>query len=79
MAVLVHCGAVRRGRLHKTLDTPIEIRPGRWGGGVYIKNGFRSDRKYLKPEEKELLQSLRNQLDEKKRSIMDGLLKRLAI
>ena len=63
-----------------SLDHPeIEIRAGRWGGGVYIKNGFRSDRKYLKPEEKELLQSLRNQLDEKKRSIMDGLLKRLAI
>lgn len=63
-----------------SLDHPeIEIRPGRWGGGVYIKNGFRSDRKYLKPEEKELLMSLRNQLDEKKKVIMDGLLKRLAI
>ena len=39
-----------------SLDHPeIEIRSGRWGGGVYIKNGFRSDSKYLKPEEKELL------------------------
>ena len=63
-----------------SLDHPeIEIRAGRWGGGVYIKNGFRSDRKYLKPEEKELLVSLRKQLDEKQKVIMDGLLKRLAI
>lgn len=63
-----------------SLDHPeIEIRAGRWGGGVYIKNGFRSDRKYLKPDEKELLVSLRKQLDEKQKVIMDGLLKRLAI
>lgn len=63
-----------------SLDHPeIEIRSGRWGGGVYIKNGFRSDRKYLKPDEKELLVSLRKQLDEKQKVIMDGLLKRLAI
>ncbi|WP_314628040.1 HTH domain-containing protein [uncultured Selenomonas sp.] len=63
-----------------SLDHPeIEIRSGRWGGGVYIKNGFRSDRKYLKPDEKELLVSLRKQLDENQKVIMDGLLKRLAI
>ena len=49
------------------------------GWWCIYKNGFRSDRKYLRPEEKELLVSLRKQLDEKQKVIMDGLLKRLAI
>lgn len=61
-----------------SLDHPeIEVKAGRYGGGVFIKSGFRSDRKYLKADEQELLEKLNKQLTGVDRLIMQGLLHRL--
>lgn len=61
-----------------SLDHPeIEVKAGRYGGGVFIKPGFRSDRKYLKADEQELLEKLNKQLTGVDRLIMQGLLHRL--
>ena len=57
----------------------IEVRTGRYGGGVFIKPGFRSDRKYLKPNEQDLLERLSEQLKGEDLNIMQGLLRRLTL
>lgn len=63
-----------------SLDHPeIEVKAGRYGGGVFIKSGFRSDRKYLNPLEQELLERLSTQLTGKDLAIMQGMLNRLVL
>ena len=85
MSNLAHEFGVSRQTIQKditslSLDHPeIDVRSGRHNGGVFIKQGFRSDRKYLRPEEIELLEYLRDKLSGKKRLILDALLRRLTI
>lgn len=63
-----------------SLDHPeIEVKAGRYGGGVFIKPGFRSDRKYLTLDEKVLLEKLSTQLSGHDLDTMQKLLQRLAL
>ena len=57
----------------------IDVKPGRYGGGVFIKPGFRSDREYLKPKEKKLLERISKQLSGEDLVIMHKLLHRLTL
>lgn len=55
----------------------IVVRSGRYGGGVYIESGFRSDRRGLMPDERELLMKLRDTLQGKDKAVMERLLQRM--
>ncbi|ERJ95690.1 HTH domain protein [Selenomonas sp. oral taxon 892 str. F0426] len=85
MRNLAHEFGVSRQTIQKditalSLDHPeIDVRSGRHQGGVFIKDGFRSDRRYLNPGEVELLERLRDRESGKDRQTLDGILRRLAI
>ena len=57
----------------------IVVKSGRYGGGVYIEDGFRSDRRGLMPEERALLTKLSGALQGQEKAIMERLLKRMAV
>ncbi|WP_405744497.1 HTH domain-containing protein [Anaerovibrio slackiae] len=85
MTNLAHEFGVTRQTIKNDIDVlslthpEIEVRTGRYGGGVFIKPGFRSDRKYLKPAEQELLEKLSHQLTGTDLATMQGLLNRLTL
>jgi predicted DNA-binding transcriptional regulator YafY len=53
-----------------SLSYPLETIRGRYGGGVRVMDGFYMNRKYLKPEQKELLERLGTSLSGKDLTIM---------
>lgn len=66
-----------------SIDHPeIEVKPGR-GGGIYIKKGFRSERKYISPKEIKLIKRLQlnmaAKLTKEDNIIFDTMIARLSI
>lgn len=63
-------------------NAEIEVKPGR-GGGIYIKKGFRSDRKYISPKEINLIKRVQiemaTKLTAEDNSIFDTMIARLSI
>lgn len=63
-------------------NAEIEVKPGR-GGGIYIKKGFRSDRKYISPKEIKLIKRLQlnmaAKLTKEDNIIFDTMIARLSI
>lgn len=62
-----------------SLSYPIETKSGRYGGGVKVMDGFRLDRKYLKPEQEDLLSRLASTLSGDDLTIMNSILKDFAL
>ena len=85
MSNLAHEFGVTRQTIKNDIDVlslnhpEIEVKAGRYGGGVFIKPGYRSDRKYLTSKEQDLLERLRNQLSGEDLDTMQHLLHRLAV
>lgn len=57
-----------------TLAHPIETIRGRYGGGVRIADGYYAGRKYLKPNQKELLIKLSDKLSGDDLAVMKSIL-----
>ncbi|TCT14604.1 DeoR-like protein with HTH domain [Natranaerovirga pectinivora] len=62
-----------------SLSYPLETIRGRYGGGVRVMDGFYMNRKYLKPEQKELLERLGTSLSGKDLTIMNSIIKEFAL
>mgnify|MGYP003589247321 FL=1 len=62
-----------------SLSYPLETVRGRYGGGVRVMDGFYMNRKYLKPEQRDLLVRLRASLSGKDLGIMNGILQEFAL
>lgn len=62
-----------------SLSYPLETIRGRYGGGVKVMDGFYMNRKYLKPEQKDLLEMLSTSLSGEDLSIMNSILKEFAL
>lgn len=62
-----------------SLSYPLETIRGRYGGGVKVMDGFYMNRKYLKPEQKNLLERLSTNLSGEDLSIMNSILKEFAL
>ena len=62
-----------------SLSYPLETLRGRYGGGVKVMDGFYMNRKYLKPEQKNLLERLSTSLSGQDLSIMNSILKEFAL
>ena len=62
-----------------SLSYPLETIRGRYGGGVRVMDGFYINRKYLKPEQKELLERLGAQLSGKDLAIMNSIFNDFAL
>ena len=64
---------------HLSLSYPLETIRGRYGGGVRVMDGFYMNRKYLKPEQKALLERLGAQLSGNDLTVMTSILKDFAL
>lgn len=62
-----------------TLAHPIETIRGRYGGGVRIADGYYAGRKYLKPNQKELLVKLSDKLSSDDLAVMKSILRDFAL
>jgi len=62
-----------------SLSYPIETIRGRYGGGVKVADGYYLNRKYLKPEQQELLERLRTSLSGTDLAVMNSILKDFAL
>ncbi|MEM5766979.1 MAG: HTH domain-containing protein [Bacillota bacterium] len=61
-----------------SLSYPLETVRGRYGG-VRVMDGFYMNRKYLKPEQRDLLVRLRASLSGKDLAVMNGILQEFAL
>jgi DeoR/GlpR family transcriptional regulator of sugar metabolism len=64
---------------HLSLSYPLETVRGRYSGGVRVMDGFHINRKYLNPEQKNLLERFRTSLSGNDRTIMTTILKDFAL
>ena len=62
-----------------SLSYPLETVRGRYGGGVRVMDGFYMNRKYLKPEQRDLLVRLSQNLSGKDLAVMNGILQEFAL
>ncbi|RKD25233.1 HTH domain-containing protein [Caminicella sporogenes DSM 14501] len=62
-----------------SLSYPIETIRGRYGGGVKVADDYYLNRKYLKPEQQELLERLRTNLSGNDLNVMNSILKDFAL
>lgn len=62
-----------------SLSYPLETVRGRYGGGVKVLDGYYLNRKYLKPEQQELLERLSAQLLGNDAVLMNSILKDFAL
>ena len=62
-----------------SLSYPLETIRGRYGGGVRVMDGFYMNRKYLKPEQRDLLVRLSQNLSGKDLAVMNGILQEFAL
>ena len=62
-----------------TLAHPIETVRGRYGGGVKVAEGYYLGRKYLKPNQQELLKKLSEQLSGNDLEVMNSILRDFAL
>lgn len=62
-----------------TLAHPIETVRGRYGGGVKVADGYYVGRKYLKPDQQELLKNLAAELSGKDKEVMDTIFRDFAL
>ncbi|EOC99345.1 HTH domain-containing protein [Caldisalinibacter kiritimatiensis] len=62
-----------------SLSYPIETIRGRYGGGVKVADGYYLNRKYLKPEQQELLERLRASLSGNDLAVINSILKDFAL
>ena len=62
-----------------TLAHPIETVRGRYGGGVRVADGYYLGRKYLKPDQQELLKRLSENLTGEDLATMNSILSEFAL
>lgn len=62
-----------------TLAHPLETVRGRYGGGVRVADGYYIGRKYLKPNQQELLKRLSEQLSGEDLATMNSILSDFAL
>ena len=62
-----------------TLAHPIETVRGRYGGGVKVAEAYYLGRKYLKPNQQELLKKLSEQLSGNDLEVMNSILRDFAL
>lgn len=62
-----------------TLRHRIYTVQGKYGGGVYVEDGYYAGRRYLEPEEQELLETLSEQLTGSDAEVMDRILRKYAL
>ena len=54
---------IRRDVEILSLEEPIYTQSGRYGGGVYVQEGYSMDRMYMAPEELHVLQKISDMVD----------------
>lgn len=62
-----------------SLSYPLETLRGRYGGGIRVMDGFYMNRKYLKKEQKELLERLSTSLIGNDLAILNSIIKDFAL
>ena len=62
-----------------SLSYPIETIRGRYGGGVRVADGYYLHKKYLKPEQQELLERLSANLSGSDLLVMNSIIKDFAL
>lgn len=62
-----------------SLNHPLFTKVGAHGGGVYVQDGYFAGKKYLKPEQKELLQRTLAQLTGSDAAVMESILRDFAL
>lgn len=71
---------VQRDVFELTFLMPLYVKPGRYGGGVYVAETYSMDRMYMSGKETALLGKVKklvgNQLTEEELSVLDGILTR---
>ena len=75
----VSIGTIRNDINRLSLSYPLETVRGRYGGGVRVMDGFYMNRKYLKPEQRDLLVRLSQNLSGKDLAVMNGILQEFAL
>ena len=67
---------IRRDILEPSLEYPVYTEVGRYHGGVYIADDYYLGKQYLTEEQLELLLSLKSQVGDDQRKILDGIVKK---
>lgn len=62
--------------LELSLSYPIYTQSGRHGGGIFIAKDYYLGKQYLKPEEKELLESLTATVGDDQRKMLESIIRR---
>ena len=75
----VSIGTIRNDINRLSLSYPLETVRGRYGGGVRVMDVFYMNRKYLKPEQRDLLVRLSQNLSGKDLAVMNGILQEFAL
>lgn len=75
----VSLGTIRNDIDRLSLSYPLATVRGRYGGGVRVIAGFYMNRKYLKPDQRDLLVRLRASLSGKDLVVMNGILQEFAL
>ncbi len=68
---------IQRDILELTFLMPIEVRAGRYGGGVYVLSSYTMDRMYMSDRERTLLLRVRSLVEEQLSAEESGLLQEI--
>ena len=67
---------IRRDVLELSLSYPVYTVCGKYDGGVYIAHDYYFGKRFLSPEQEELLASLAPTLDDDQRKIMESIIRK---
>jgi predicted DNA-binding transcriptional regulator YafY len=62
--------------LELSLSYPIYTQAGRHGGGIFIAQDYYLGKQYLRPEEKELLETLSSSVGDDQRKILESIIRK---
>ena len=72
----VSLSTIRRDVLELSLSYPVYTVCGKYDGGVYIANDYYLGKRFLSPEQEELLSSLAPTLDDDQRKVMESIIRK---
>lgn len=72
----VHRNTILNDVLELSLSYPIYTKTGRHDGGVYVAEDYHLGKRYLTPEEKELLEVLLPGLGDDQRKVMESIIRK---
>lgn len=72
----VSLSTIRRDVLELSLSYPVYTVCGKYDGGVYIANDYYLGKRFLSPEQEELLASIAPTLDDDRRKVMESIIRK---